>query len=58
VTLARGLERDAVALKAALLMPRSNGPVEGNVNKIKLIKRQAYGRASFQLLRQRVLMAV
>jgi transposase len=47
-----------VALKAALLLPWSNGPVEGIVNKIKLIKRQAYGRASFQLLRQRVLMAV
>ncbi|MFK7604216.1 ISL3 family transposase [Deinococcus sp. SM5_A1] len=58
VTFARGLERDAVALKAALLLPWSNGPVEGIVNKIKLIKRQAYGRASFQLLRQRVLMAV
>ena len=58
VTFARGLERDVVALKAALLLRWSNGPVEGVVNKIKLIKRQAYGRASFQLLRQRVLMAV
>ena len=57
VTFARGLERDVVALKAALLLRWSNGPVEGIVNKIKLIKRQAYGRASFQLLRQRVLMA-
>ncbi|TSA85460.1 transposase [Deinococcus detaillensis] len=47
-----------MALKAALLLRWSNGPVEGIVNKIKLIKRQAYGRASFQLLRQRVLMAV
>jgi transposase len=58
VTFARGLERDVVALKAALLLQWSNGPVEGIVNKIKLIKRQAYGRASFALLRQRVLMAV
>lgn len=58
VTFARGLERDVVALKAALLLRWSNGPVEGIVNKIKLIKRQAYGRASFQLLRQRVLMAM
>ncbi|WP_256566050.1 transposase [Deinococcus sp. QL22] len=58
VTFARGLERDVVALTAALVLQWSNGPVEGIVNKIKLIKRQAYGRASFQLLRQRVLMAV
>ncbi|GGR32913.1 transposase [Deinococcus ruber] len=58
VTFARGLERDVVALKAALLLRWSNGPVEGIFNNIKLIKRQAYGRASFQLLRQRVLMAM
>ena len=37
VTFARGLERDVVALKAALLLRWSNGPVEGIVNKIKLI---------------------
>ncbi|GGR35190.1 transposase [Deinococcus ruber] len=58
VTFARGLERDVIALKAALVLRWSNGPVEGIVNNIKLIKRQAYGRASFQLLRQRVLMAM
>jgi transposase len=34
-----------------------NGPSEGFVNKIKLIKRQMFGRASFDLLRQRVLLA-
>lgn len=57
VTFARGLERDKDALEAALRLPWSNGPTEGVVNKIKLIKRQAYGRASFGLLRQRVLLA-
>ncbi|GAA5512442.1 ISL3 family transposase ISAli18 [Deinococcus carri] len=57
VTFARGLERDKDALEAALRLPWSNGPAEGVVNKIKLIKRQAYGRASFGLLRQRVLLA-
>jgi transposase len=33
----------------------SNGPVEGHVHRLKLIKRQMYGRASFNLLRARVL---
>ena len=35
----------------------SNGPVERNVNRLKTIKRQMYGRAGFDLLRQRVLCA-
>jgi transposase len=38
-------------------LPWSNGPLEGFVNKIKTIKRQMYGRASFPMLRQRVLLA-
>ena len=37
--------------------PWSNGPVEGQVNRLKLIKRSMYGRAKFDLLRQRVLHA-
>lgn len=36
----------------------SNGPTEGHINRFKLIKRQMYGRANFDLLRQRVLEAV
>jgi hypothetical protein len=40
------------------LTVRSNGVVEGKVNKLKLIKRMGYGRASFPLLRQRVLQAL
>jgi transposase len=52
---ANGLERDQAAVMAALSLPWSNGPVEGHVNRLKLPKRQAYGRASFELLRRRVL---
>lgn len=52
---ARGLERDKSAVLAALLLPWSNGQVEGQVTRLKLIKRQMYGRAKFDLLRLRVL---
>lgn len=38
-----------------LTLPWSQGPVEGHVHRLKLIKRQAYGRAGFQTLRKRVL---
>jgi transposase len=50
-----GLTRDRNAVEAALQLPWSNGPVEGQVHRLKLIKRQMYGRASFDLLRLRVL---
>lgn len=50
-----GLERDKAAVAAALSMADSNGQVEGQVNRLKLIKRMTYGRAKFDLLRQRVL---
>lgn len=56
-TFAIGLQREVIALKAAVTLPWSNGPVEGWVNKIKAIKRQMYGRASFDLLRKRVLLS-
>jgi transposase len=49
------LIRDQAAVLAALQMPWSNGQVEGQVHRLKLIKRQMYGRASFDLLRLRVL---
>lgn len=52
---AAGLERDKAAVVAALSLPFSNGQVEGQVNRLKLIKRMAYGRAKFDLLRRRVL---
>ena len=52
---ATGLCSDYAAVKAALTTNWSNGQVEGQVNRLKLIKRQMYGRAKFDLLRQRVL---
>lgn len=54
-TFAGGLKREQDAVKAALSLPWSNGQTEGQINKLKLIKRQMYGRASFDLLRHRVL---
>lgn len=56
-TFALGLCRDWEAVLAGLTLPWSNGPVEGQVNRLKLLKRQMYGRASFPLLRARVLRA-
>ena len=55
---AKGLERDKEAVLAGLTEIYSNGMTEGFVNKLKLIKRQGYGRASFPLLRQRMLHAL
>jgi transposase len=52
-----GLDRDREAMETALTFPWSNGPMEGQVNRLKVIKRQMYGRASFDLLRTRVLAA-
>jgi transposase len=54
-SLAEGMERDYAAVEAALRLPYSTGPVEGNINRLKLIKRSGYGRAGFDLLRLRVL---
>ncbi|MFE9222999.1 ISL3 family transposase [Streptomyces lavendulae] len=56
-SLANGLERDQDAVIAGLTLPWSNGPVEGHVNRIKMLKRQMYGRATLPLLRKRVLLA-
>jgi transposase len=50
-----GIERDYDAVKQALRLPWSQGVTEGKVNKLKTIKRQMYGRASFPLLRRRLL---
>jgi transposase len=49
------LERDLDAVNAALKLPWSQGHVEGQVHRLKLIKRQMYGRAGFDLLRLRVI---
>jgi transposase len=56
-TFAAGLRRDLSAVTEALRLPYSNGPTEGHVHRLKLLKRQSYGRAGFTLLRQRVLAA-
>jgi hypothetical protein len=53
---AQGLREDLAAITAGLTLPWSNGPVEGHVNRLKLRKRQGYGRAGFALLRHRVLL--
>ena len=50
-----GLISDIDAVRVALSQPWSNGPVEGQVNRLKLLKRQMYGRANFDILRSRVL---
>ena len=52
----RGLRQDHDAVLNGLTLPWSSGIVEGNVNRLKTIKRQMYGRASFALLRKRVLL--
>ncbi|MGC1548348.1 MAG: ISL3 family transposase [Rhodanobacter sp.] len=54
---AKHLCHDEAALLAALQQPWSNGPVEGHVHRLKLIKRSMYGRAKFDLLRLRVVNA-
>ena len=54
---AQGLQKEYSAIKAALTLPYSNGPVEGQINRLKLVKRSMYGRADFELLRQRFLKA-
>ena len=50
---AHGIHYDA-AVRAALALPYSNGPTEGQITRLKLLKRQMYGRAKLDLLRQRV----
>ena len=49
------IDRDYDAIRAALELPQSNGQVEGQVNRLKTLKRSIYGRASLGLLRARVL---
>ncbi|MFE3455883.1 ISL3 family transposase [Nonomuraea sp. NPDC059194] len=54
--LAAGLRRDQAAVTAGLTLEHSSGAVEGNVNRIKMLKRQTYGRAGLALLRKRILL--
>jgi hypothetical protein len=50
-----GVQQDKDAVLAGLTLPWSNGLLEGNVNRLKLIKRSMYGRAEVDLLKLRVL---
>lgn len=51
----KGIKQDRAAVKASLTYEWSQGQVEGQINRLKMIKRQMYGRAKFDLLRARVL---
>jgi transposase len=55
--LAKGIRRDIDAVRAAITQPWTTSRVEGQINRVKAIKRQMYGRAHYPLLRQRVLIA-
>ena len=52
---ATGLQHEYASIRAALSEPWSTGQVEGQITRVKLVKRQMYGRAKFDLLKQRVL---
>ncbi|MEH0549175.1 ISL3 family transposase [Streptomyces sp. B21-105] len=53
---AHNLRRDFDAVRNGLSLPHSSGAVEGNINRLKMLKRQMFGRASLDLLRKRVLL--
>jgi len=55
ISFANGIRQDFAAVYNAMSSIWSNGQVEGNVNRLKFIKRMMYGRANFDLLRKRVL---
>jgi len=54
---AASLRRDYTAVRAGVELPWSTGPVKGAINRLKMIKRTMFGRASFALLQRRVLLA-
>ena len=56
-TFASGLDGDGIAVRAALTEPWSSGQAEGQINRLKLIKRQSYGRAGLDLLQRRMILA-
>lgn len=56
VRFAKGLYEDYDAVKAGLTLPWSNGQVEGHINRLKMVKRQMYGRAGIELLSRRFLL--
>ena len=54
---ARGLCADYEAAKASLTLPWSTGPIEGHINRLKMLKRSMFGRVKLDLLSQRFLLA-
>jgi transposase len=54
---AKKLDADIEAVRAAVSLPWSNGPVEGQINRLKMLKRQMCGRANLDLLNRRFLLA-
>ena len=56
-SLAAGMRRDLPAVTNGLTLEHSSGAVEGNVTRVKRLKRDGYGRASFDLLRAQILIA-
>jgi transposase len=54
---ARGLRADYAAVHAAVTLPWSQGPIEGHINRLQMLKRQLFGRARLDLLARRVLLA-
>jgi hypothetical protein len=55
--LAKSFQRDAAAIKAGVTLPWSSGPVEGHINRLKMLKRHMYGRARLDLLSCRFVLA-
>jgi transposase len=53
----RSLRSDGAAIRAMLGCRWSNGPTEGHINRLKMLKRQMFGRASLPLLKRRLLLA-
>jgi transposase len=55
-TFARGIRQDYDAVRNGLSLPYNSGACEGNVNRLKFLKRQMFGRAKLDLLRKRVIL--
>jgi transposase len=54
---AKGLYEDYEAVKAGVTLPGSTSPVEGHINRLKMVQRQMFGRARLDLLSRRFLLA-
>jgi transposase len=54
---AKGLRDDYAAVKAGVTLPWNSGPVEGHINRLKMVKRQMFGRAHLDLLSRRFVLA-